>query len=53
MTRLADDGFFNFLVLILCAFVSQKSGMAYVLSHYYVKVKVDSYDSLPTEKTLK
>ena len=28
----------------------QKRGMTYVFSHYYAKIKVDSYDSLPLEK---
>ena len=32
--------------------VSLKSGITYIFSHYYVKNKVDSYDSLPIEKTL-
>ena len=32
--------------------ISQKSGIAYAFSHYYAKIKVDSYDSLPLEKTL-
>ena len=29
-----------------------KSSIAYVISHYYAKIKVDSYNSLPLEKTL-
>ena len=29
--------------------VSQKSGIIYVFSHYYTKIKVYSNDSLPTE----
>ena len=32
--------------------ISQKGGITYVFSHYYAKIKVDSYDSLPLEKTL-
>ena len=32
--------------------VSQKSGTADVFSHCYAKIKVDSDDSLPIEKTL-
>ena len=28
------------------------SSITYVFSHYYVKIRVDSYDSLPIEKTL-
>ena len=31
--------------------ISQKA-VSYIFSHYYVKIKVDSYDSLPIEKTL-
>ena len=31
--------------------VSLKISIIYVFSHYYVKIKVDSYDSLPIEKT--
>ena len=29
-----------------------KSGITYLFSHNYAKIKVDSYDSLPLEKTL-
>ena len=32
--------------------ISLKSDIKYVFSHYYAKTKVDSYDSLPTEKRL-
>ena len=32
--------------------ISQKSGMTYIFSFYFMKIKVDSYDSLPTEKRL-
>ena len=32
--------------------ISQKSDITYVFSHYYAKIKVDSYDSLSEEKTL-
>ena len=31
---------------------SLKSGITYIFSHYFSKIKVDSYDSLPTEKIL-
>ena len=31
---------------------SLKSGITYTFSHYFVKIKVDSYDSLPMEKRL-
>ena len=32
--------------------ISQKSGITYIFSHYFAKIKVDSYDSLPIEKRL-
>ena len=32
--------------------ISLKSSITYILSHYFAKIKVDSYDSLPIEKTL-
>ena len=32
--------------------IGVKNGIMYVISHSYAKVKVDSYDSLPLEKTL-
>ena len=31
---------------------SQKSGITYIFSHYYAKVKVDSYDFFRIEKVL-
>ena len=32
--------------------ISVKSGIAYVISHNYAKIKVDSFDSLPLEKAM-
>ena len=32
--------------------ISVKSGITSIISHNYVKIKVDSYDSLPLEKTM-
>ena len=32
--------------------ISLKSGITYGFSHYFVKIKVVSYDSLPIEKIL-
>ena len=32
--------------------ISIKSGITYIISHNYAKIKVDSYDSLPLEKTM-
>ena len=33
-------------------FVWVKSGITYVISHNYTRIKVDSFDYLPLEKTL-
>ena len=30
----------------------KESGITYVISHNYVEIKIDSYDSLPLQKTL-
>ena len=32
--------------------ISLKSGITYIFSHYYAKIKVNSYGSLPIEKRL-
>ena len=32
--------------------ISLRSGVTYIFYHYFGKIKVDSYDSLPIEKTL-
>ena len=32
--------------------IGVKSGITYVISHNYAKIKVDSYDSLPLENTM-
>ena len=32
--------------------ISLKSGITNIFSHYFVKIKIDSYDSLPIEKRL-
>ena len=37
------DGIFNRIRYL----IKEKSGITYVISHYYAKIKVDSYDSLP------
>ena len=31
---------------------SQKSGIVYIISHNYARIKTDSCDGLPVEKTL-
>ena len=37
---------------IIIYLISLKSGITSIFSHYYEKIKVDSYDSLPLEKRL-
>ena len=32
--------------------ISLKSGITYIFSHYFAKIKVDFYDYLPTEKNI-
>ena len=32
--------------------ISLKSGITYIFSHYFAKIKIDPYDSLPIEKIL-
>ena len=32
--------------------ISVKSGIRYIISHNHAKIKVDSFDSLPLEKTM-
>ena len=32
--------------------ISVKSGITYIICHNYAAIKVDSYDSLPLEKTM-
>ena len=32
--------------------ISQKSGITYIFSHYYARIKVDFYDSLTINKIL-
>ena len=32
--------------------ISPKIGVSYIFSHYFAKIKVDLYDSLPIEKRL-
>ena len=31
--------------------INEKNGVTYLISHTYAKVKIDSYDSLPLQKT--
>ena len=32
--------------------ISVKIGITYIISHNYANIKVDSYDSLPLDKTM-
>ena len=32
--------------------ISLKSGFTYIFSHYFIKIKIDSYDSLLIEKNI-
>ena len=42
------DAFYNRIRYL----ISQKSSITYVFSHNYARIKIDSYDVLPLEKTL-
>ena len=42
----------DFIYSMIRYLISVKSGITYVISHNYAKVKVDSYNSLPLEKTM-
>ena len=41
---------YNFIYNRIRRLISVKSGITYVISHNYAKIKVDSCDSLPLEK---
>ena len=43
-----NDAIFEKVRYLTCI----KSGIKYVISHYFPKMKVDSYDSLPIEKNI-
>ena len=43
----------NFICNKIRYLISVKSGATYVISHNCVKIKVDSYNSLPLEKIMK
>ena len=43
---------YNFICNIIRYLVGVKSGITYVISYNYAKIKVDSYDYLPLEKTM-
>ena len=42
------DPIYNRIIYLIC----QKSGITYAFSHNYARIKMDSSDSLPSEKTL-
>ena len=43
---------YDFIYNMIRYLISVKSGITYVISHNYAKIKVDSYNSLPLEKTM-
>ena len=43
-----NDAIFEKVRYLICI----KSGIRYVISHYFSKMKVDSYDSFPIEKNV-
>ena len=40
----------NIISVKKCYLIRQKSGITYIFSHYFAKIKVGSYISLPLEK---
>ena len=44
--------FIDFIYNRIRYLIEVKSGITYVLSHDYAKIKIDSYDSLPLEKNI-
>ena len=46
--RIYDETIYNRISYL----ISLKSGITYIFSHYFAKIEVDSYDSLPVEKRL-
>ena len=48
--KLFELGSYHELLHRIRYLVVVKSGITYVISHNYAKIKVDSYDSLPLEK---
>ena len=49
---LFGDEKYDFIYIMIRYLIGGKSGITYVFSHNYAKVKVDSYDSLSLEKML-
>ena len=48
---LFGDEKYDFIYNTIRYFIGVKSGIAYVTSHNYAKIKADSYASLPLEKS--
>ena len=48
---LFGDEKYDFIYNTIRYFIGVKSGIAYVISHNYAKIKPDSYASLPLEKS--
>ena len=48
---LFGDEKYDFIYNRIIYLIGVKSGITYVISHNYAKIKVDSYDSLPSEKS--
>ena len=43
---------YDFIYNKIWYLIGVKSGITYVISHNYAKIKIDSYDSLPLEETM-
>ena len=43
---------YDFMYNMIRYLIGVKSSITYVVSHNYAKIQVDSFDSLPLEKTL-
>ena len=43
---------YDFIYNRIRSLIEVKSGITYVISHNYAKIKANSYDSLPLEKTM-
>ena len=50
--KVFELGKYNEIFNSIRQLTGEESGITYVISHNFVKTKVDSYDSLPLEKTL-
>ena len=50
--KLLEPGKYHEIFNWIRYLIGVKNGITYVISHNYAKIKVDSYDFLPLEKTL-